>query len=186
MEREILKDEPLTDLSTVATPRTSQLQVVGLGPGWTTKVGHPVMARVELKDQRGRAVLKGGHEVRIWMVDSKNHVRAAVDVTDLRNGTYVALLPVLWTGKMEVRAAVVRPREFRRTWLTLLDKMKMTNQIQAIFVSGGRKQVDVGRNVVAALRIDVWSVAVTALNRWHVGSAVSTMVLFINCNHEEH
>ena len=145
MEREILKDEPLTDLSTVAFPNTSQLEVLGLGPGGRAKVGQHVTARVLLKDEAGRAVVKGGHEVRIWMVDTDNEASVAADVTDLHNGTYVASLPVLWTGTIEVRAALVRPREFRRVWLTLLDKMKMTNQIQAIFVSNQTEQVGVSR-----------------------------------------
>ena len=139
----MLKDDPLTDLSTVASLLTSQLQLVGMAPGGRVRVGQNVTVRVLLKDEVGRAVLTGGHEVRVWMVGQTNKAsyKAAVDVTDLRNGTYVASLPVLWSGKIEVRAALQRPREFRRAVLTLMDKMKMMNQIPAVFVNGRSAQV---------------------------------------------
>ena len=140
----MLKDEPLTDLSTVASPLTSQLQLVGVAPGGRVGVGQNVTVRVLLKDEVGRAVLTGGHEVRVWMVGQANKTsyKAAVDVMDLRNGTYVASLPVLWSGKIEVLASLLRPREFRRVVLTLMDKMKMMNQIPAAFVNGKTEQVD--------------------------------------------
>ena len=99
-------------------------------------------ARVVLFDAAGRAVQKGGHEVRVWMVGKGPTSRAAaVDVTDMRNGTYVASLPVLWGGETEVRASLVRPREFRRVLLTLMEKMKMMNQVVVAFVSGGMEEV---------------------------------------------
>lgn len=171
MDEEILLDVRLRDLTTVASPETSQLRVVALRQGSARfgsarfgsgdrrlAVGDRVTVRVDLRDEVGRAVLKGGGEVRVWAVrrgidgsagtdrrrgsssaarladqspgDVARHWKAAaVDVRDMRNGSYVASLPVLWSGEVEVRAALLRPREFRRLVLKLMDTMKMMNQV---------------------------------------------------------
>lgn len=108
-------------------------------PGRSFAVGDHVTVRVDLKDEAGRAVLKGGAEVRIWAVcemnvsDDSHWFAVAGHVTDLRNGSYVASLPVLWSGKLLVQAALVRPREFRRLILRLMDTMKMMDQVSDSF-----------------------------------------------------
>ena len=143
----------MTDLATLPSSLTSRLQLVWTTPGQKVKVkvGQGVVVRVHLRDESGRAVSKGGHLVRVWLVGKDDTPRAAaVDVTDLRNGTYVASLPALWGGKVEVRAAVMVPRELYRVLLVLLDRMKMTGQIAATFASHGTEQVQAEHRVKQA------------------------------------
>ena len=142
MDKEILADEPVKDLTTVASSETSLLEAAPLPRSRVVGVGDEVTVRVILKDAKGRPVLKGGHEVTVWMVGKDARRRAAaVDVKDLRNGTYVATLAILWSGEVEVRAALLRPRQFRRVLLTLLDTMKMMQMMTAAFVSERTEQV---------------------------------------------
>lgn len=142
MERDILADGPLTDLTTLASPDTSQLNMVGMNKDRKVTVGETITVRVIVKDTKGRPVLKGGHQVRVWMVGKEKTPRsAAVDVTDFNNGTYVASVPVLWSGRFEVRAALNRPREFNRLALSLMNTMKMMNGIVGSFVSGTEEEV---------------------------------------------
>ena len=142
MDKEILEDGPVKDLATVASRKTSLLEAYPMPRGGVVKVGDNVTVRVILKDTRATPVLTGGHEVLVWMVGKGPRGRAAaVDVVDLRNGTCVTSLPMLWSGKVEVRAALVRTREFRRVLLTLMDTMKMIQLTVAAFVSGKTEQV---------------------------------------------
>ncbi|XP_070189113.1 NXPE family member 3-like [Littorina saxatilis] len=143
LEREILQDEQLQSLDSVAAPGRSSLVLVSPSQNGNVTVGDKVTVRVDLKDARGKRVRKGGHFVRVWMVQHHGgHDRAlAAEVTDMRNGSYVASLPVLWNGSIEVRAAMVRSREFRRVMLNLKRTMKMTNQNVAAFVSNKTEQV---------------------------------------------
>ena len=142
MDKEILEDGPVKDLATVASRKTSLLEAYPMPRGGVVKMGDNVTVRVILKDTRATPVLTGGHEVLVWMVGKGPRGRAAaVDVVDLRNGTYVTSLPMLWSGKVEVRAALVRTREFRRVLLTLMDTMKMIQLTVAAFVSGKTEQV---------------------------------------------
>lgn len=124
VEQEILDGPPVTDLKAVASPLTSTIAIEG---HTKVKYGDKVKVVVQLRDEKGREVVSGGHEVRVWMVrkGEGTGLRAAADVTYLRHGMYVALLPVLWSGETQVLAALVRPREFRRVALKLLDHMKM-------------------------------------------------------------
>ena len=147
MDREILADDPLTDLTTVASPGTSLLLLEEeeprpSPPQTPLSVGDSVTVRVILRDVTGRPVLRGGHEVSVWVVGKSARRRAAaVEARDLGDGTYVARVPALWAGPVEVRAALNRPREFRRLLLLLMDRMKTLQQLAAAFVNGHTEQV---------------------------------------------
>lgn len=64
------------------------------------KVGESVAFKIEMKDGRGRAKLKGGDQIRAWLVDDVSKSRMAANVVDINNGTYVISASLLWTGKL--------------------------------------------------------------------------------------
>ncbi|KAL8620844.1 hypothetical protein ACOMHN_033241 [Nucella lapillus] len=185
LERELLAEGPVTDLTRVAVPTTTLLELAGGGKKTPAesrvKVGQNITVRVVLKDALRRPVLKGGHQyyyyttttttttattttttatttttitttttttttlyqVRVWMEgrDKKVPRSLAVDAIDLGNGTYMATIPILWPGPIEVKAALQRPREFNRLALSLMNIMKMINGIVASYVSGKKDEV---------------------------------------------
>ncbi|XP_076444358.1 NXPE family member 3-like [Babylonia areolata] len=142
MDLDSLADGPVTNLTTVASTDRTVVELVGVKQTRKVQVGENITIRVIVKDAVGRPVLKGGHQVRVWMISKGKTPRsAAAHVTGLRNGTYVASLPVLWPGLTEVRAALLRPREFRRLVLSLMTTMKIMIGIVSSFVSNKTEEV---------------------------------------------
>lgn len=142
ISKEILRDEPLQDLNGVAVHLTSTIGIVEpqdreLRQGDTLKV------RVDLRDSQGSPVHKGGHEVRVWMADTSQEFSAAAEIYDFRNGSYLAAIPLLWTGNSTVFAALMRPREYEHIVLEQLRKRKTSRPILAGFINGNFSETTV-------------------------------------------
>ncbi|KAK7491976.1 hypothetical protein BaRGS_00016822 [Batillaria attramentaria] len=141
VERDILKDKPVENLRTVASHLTSILHMLPGPEKGQLSVGDRLTIRVDLRDARGQQVQKGGHEVRVWLASNDCRGKsAAANVTDMRNGSYLASLPVLWSGQSTVHASLVRTREFLRYNLHLLQRMVLINRFSGAFVRGKDQQ----------------------------------------------
>ena len=140
IDLEILKDPPLRDLKEVAQAVGSTIRVNYVTSHPEIEVGDHLTVLVDLRDLQGRPVRKGGHSVRVWMTSESNK-SAAADVHDLKNGSYLASLPVLWPGKTTVVASMMRPREYRGMMLRLLNEMKAVFLNTALYEQNGTSQV---------------------------------------------
>ena len=138
LDLDILKDPPLTELETIAQAVTSLIHVSQVSQT-ELEIGDHVTVRIDLCDSRGRPVHTGGHSVRVWM--TSGHKSAAADVQDLKNGSYLASLPVLWAGETTVFAGLMRPREYRGIVLKLLNRMKAIFLNTALYERRGISQL---------------------------------------------
>ena len=64
-----------------------------------------------MKDGRGNQLFRGGDDVRIFMQDPQNKASMSPDVQDLGNGSYVAVIPLLWEGSPIIKASLSYMKE---------------------------------------------------------------------------
>ena len=58
--------------------------------------------KIDVYDGYGHPMTRGGDVVWVWFTEKEKGAALAAHVTDLRNGTYLAVAPVLWIGQIKV------------------------------------------------------------------------------------
>ncbi|RUS83838.1 hypothetical protein EGW08_008379 [Elysia chlorotica] len=128
-----LGDSPLTDPLTAANETTSR--VIVLGASEVYSVGDSLHVRVDVYDGRGRPLQRGGDQVRLWAVDPAQQASLATEVTDLRNGSYLASVPLLWAGQVHIKASLTYNREVLRAISFVKAAVRTTKFLAAGFFS---------------------------------------------------
>ncbi|RUS84943.1 hypothetical protein EGW08_007305, partial [Elysia chlorotica] len=121
-EWDMYKDPPLINIKATVDELFSKAELLNhSGP---FRVGETVALRVDLYDGYGRARTRGGDDVRVWLKDDGTDSALSTTVSDLRNGSYLASIPLLFAGTAKVKVSVTFPREIRRALFYLRNVMK--------------------------------------------------------------
>ena len=91
--------------------------------------------KVDVYDGRGRSLSRGGDQIRIWGVDPTQQASLATEVIDLRNGSYLASLPLFWPGEIYIKVGLTYNREVLRSISFIKTAVRTTKFMAAGFFS---------------------------------------------------
>ncbi|XP_012935875.1 uncharacterized protein LOC101861110 [Aplysia californica] len=131
-ERDYLSQPVFDDMKDTAWATLSEVDAVTEGPFF---VGDTVQFRITVKDGRGQRRPLGGDSVRLWLETADLKAAIAADVTDNKDGSYLATAPLPWKGSVRVKATVAHTRELFRTSLYIQRIYKTTHWITGSFFS---------------------------------------------------
>ena len=112
-----------------------------LHEGRTLHVGDTLSVRVDVNNHRGHPMDQGGDEVRVWVKGHDNRTAFAADVTDLRNGSYLATSRLPVTGKFQVKVGLAHSSHFIRIVTQLHLVLKTLQWYTGLFESSGGEHV---------------------------------------------
>ena len=145
-EQQILSTPALRDLRQTPSLTLSKLKALDGGDGEEVqcKVGQVVRVRADLVDGFGRRRKLGYDDVRAWIVEKKRDKgssrRAGVEVTDLKNGSYVASFRCLWAGSSYIHVNVAYPREYLALVLRSR-RARISRYIFGVFINKDKTEV---------------------------------------------
>lgn len=67
--------------------------------------------------QNGKISFQGGDSVRLWLVSPALGASTAADVIDNKDGSFLAISLLPWSGEVKVRATIAHSRELFRAAL---------------------------------------------------------------------
>ena len=97
------------------------------------RVGESVSIRVDVKDGRRKQLSQGGDDIRVFMEEPAKYASAACDVTDLGNGSYLATFPLLWSGKVTIKASLTYNKEYLHAYHKVHNVIKSHPPSAAVF-----------------------------------------------------
>ncbi|XP_070209468.1 NXPE family member 2-like isoform X2 [Littorina saxatilis] len=111
-ERRLMTTLPLVDFRSAPDEKKSKVHI--LFPKGDYKAGDTIQFRVDLYDGYGRRRTSGGDEIRMRVTSPTGTASLAVQVQDLRNGSYLGTTFLQWKGTSIVKVYLTYPREFLR------------------------------------------------------------------------
>ena len=122
----------LLDINTAGTTVGSSVTVLEYKQSYIK--GESLRIRVDIRDGYGRQLTRGGDDIRVTLEGSD--AALAGHVTDLGNGSYLAVLPLLWTGQAEVKVQLQKNVELYRVFYHAKSGLKTLGQLSGVFNKG--------------------------------------------------
>lgn len=106
------------------------LELTGKRPSY--RIGETVLLKFTLYDGNGN-VRAGGDKILVSMENTHLGAYSSGTVTDLRNGSYLAAIDILWKGDIKIMVWVLALREVIAAMLRVMKQLRSTRHTVAIF-----------------------------------------------------
>ena len=138
----LLKAAPsLVDTKTASSNLKSSVTILNPQPSYL--VGESLRLRVDIRDDTGRQIDHGGDGIRVTLDDVHNDAHLATHVDDLKNGSYLAIIPLLWAGRPSVRVNIAVQFAIYRAFYHIRSVLKSTRPQRGVFNNGNDSEVTV-------------------------------------------